>query len=75
MLRDEMELYTKLTGEDATHIPIIKIGAYLDGYDKGVHSGFNLVDVMAYHIKEYGIKALMELVMEAINKSQEVDNE
>ena len=35
MLRDEMELYTKLTGEDATHVPIMKIGAYLDGYEKG----------------------------------------
>ena len=36
MLRDEMELYTKLTGEDATHVPIIKMGAYLDGYEKGL---------------------------------------
>ena len=36
MLRDEMELYSKLTGEDGTHVPIIKLGAYLDGYEKGL---------------------------------------
>lgn len=36
MLRDDMEQYTKLTGKDATNVPIIKIGAYLDGYDKGI---------------------------------------
>ena len=36
MLRDDMEQYIKLTGKDATNVPIIKIGAYLDGYDKGI---------------------------------------
>jgi len=36
MLWEEMEKYTKLTGKDATHVPIMKIGAYLDGYDKGL---------------------------------------
>ena len=36
MLRDEMELYSKLTGEDGTHVPIMKLGAYLDGYEKGL---------------------------------------
>lgn len=36
MLREEMEKYTELTGEDATHVPIMKLGAYLDGYDKGL---------------------------------------
>ena len=35
MLWEEVKKYTKLTGEDATHVPIMKIGAYLDGYDKG----------------------------------------
>ena len=35
MLRDEMELYTKLTGEDGTKVPIMKLGDYLDGYEKG----------------------------------------
>lgn len=36
MLREEVEQYTKLTGEDGWHVPIVKIGAYLDGYNKGV---------------------------------------
>lgn len=35
MLRDDIELYSKLTGEDGAHVPIIKIGAYLDGYIRG----------------------------------------
>jgi hypothetical protein len=35
MLRDELELYSKLTGKDGTHTPICVIGAYLDGYEKG----------------------------------------
>lgn len=36
MLREEMEKYTKLTGEDGAHVPIMKLGAYLDGYEKGI---------------------------------------
>ena len=35
-LREEMERYEKLTGESAEHIPIIKIGAFLDGVDRGI---------------------------------------
>lgn len=36
MLRDEIKRYTNLTGEDGWHVPIMKICAYLDGYDKGL---------------------------------------
>ncbi len=36
MLKEEVEEYSKLTGEDGWHVPIIKIGAYLDGYHKGL---------------------------------------
>ena len=35
MLRDEVELYTKLSGNDGEHTPIGRIGSFLDGYDKG----------------------------------------
>jgi hypothetical protein len=38
MLRDEVEQYTKLTGEDGWHVPIIRVGAYLDGYNKGLEA-------------------------------------
>ena len=34
-LREEVELYSKLTGKDGTQEPIVRIGAYLDGYEKG----------------------------------------
>ena len=36
MLREDVDKYTKLTGEDGWHVPIMKVGAYLDGYDKGL---------------------------------------
>ena len=36
MLRDDVEQYTNLTGEDGWHVPILKVGAYLDGYNKGL---------------------------------------
>lgn len=36
MLRDDMEKYTILTGEDWGLTPINKMCAYLDGYDKGM---------------------------------------
>jgi len=36
LLRDEVEQYTNLTGEDGWHVPIMKVGAYLDGYNKGL---------------------------------------
>ena len=35
MLKDEVALYSKLTGNDGMNTPISIIGAYLDGYDKG----------------------------------------
>jgi hypothetical protein len=37
MLRDEIEKYTKLSGNDGWHTPIGIIGAYLDGYEKGLN--------------------------------------
>lgn len=36
MLRDEIAKYTELSGNDGEHTPIGIIGAYLDGYDKGL---------------------------------------
>ena len=35
-LREEMRQYEKITGESAEHVPIIKLGAFLDGYDMGI---------------------------------------
>ena len=36
MLREDIEQYTKLNGEDGWHVPILKLGAYLDGYNKAL---------------------------------------
>ena len=36
MLIEELEKYTKLTGKNNWHVPISTIGAYLDGYNKGI---------------------------------------
>lgn len=35
-LREEMTRYEHLTGEIAEHTPIIRIGAFLDGVDRGI---------------------------------------
>ena len=35
-LKEEVARYEHLTGKSAEHIPIIKIGSFLDGVDKGI---------------------------------------
>ena len=35
-LKEEMWKYEQITGESAEHVPIIKLGAFLDGYEMGV---------------------------------------
>ena len=34
MLRDEVEEFSRLSGEDGWHTSISRVGAYLDGYNK-----------------------------------------
>lgn len=41
MLRDEIAKYTELSGNDGEHTPIGIIGAYLDGFEKGLESREN----------------------------------
>lgn len=36
MLGEDIERYTKITGVDGWHVPILKVGAFLDGYNKGL---------------------------------------
>ena len=35
-LREDMWRYEQITGESAEHVPIIKLGAFLDGYDMAI---------------------------------------
>ena len=35
-LREDMWKYEQITGESAENVPIIKLGAFLDGYDMGI---------------------------------------
>ena len=35
-LREDMWKYEQITGESAEHVPIIKLGAFLDGYETGL---------------------------------------
>lgn len=37
-LREEMWKYEQITGESAEHVPIIKLGAFLDGYENGLEA-------------------------------------
>lgn len=35
-LSDQMHEYEQITGESAEHVPIIKLAAFLDGYEKAI---------------------------------------
>ena len=35
ILREEVQLFTKLSGEDGRHTSIARVGGYLDGYKRG----------------------------------------
>lgn len=37
-LRKDMWKYEQITGESAEHVPIIKLGAFLDGYEMGLEA-------------------------------------
>lgn len=59
MLRDEVEHYSKLTGEDGWHVPIMKIGAYLDGYNKGLEV---LDKIRAEIMSKDGLEEALEII-------------
>ena len=73
MLWEEMAKYTELTGEDATHVPLIKLGAYLDGYEKGIEV-LDKVRVEIEHVKDnplFGMVSndtMLEVLLEIIDK-------
>ena len=73
MLWEEMAKYTELTGEDATHVPLIKLGAYLDGYEKGIEV-LDKVRVEMEHVKDnplFGMVSndtMLEVLLEIIDK-------
>ena len=73
MLWEEMAKYTELTGEDATHVPLIKLGAYLDGYEKGIEV-LDKVRAEIEHVKDnplFGMVSndtMLEVMLEIIDK-------
>lgn len=73
MLWEEMAKYTELTGEDATHVPLIKLGAYLDGYEKGIEV-LDKVRVEIEQVKDnplFGMVSndtMLEVLLEIIDK-------
>ena len=44
-LSEDIERFTALTGEDGMHTSVGRIGAYLDGYDKGQADAHNWISV------------------------------
>ena len=77
-LREEMWRYGQLTGESAEHIPIIQLGAYLDGVDKGIEKlekiKAEIEEISITYHNPYSVMKPMydkvdtESVMEIINK-------
>lgn len=41
MINEEMERYTKLTGEDGSKVPVSRLGGFLDGYEQGRNDAIN----------------------------------
>ena len=56
-LWEEVALYTKLSGQDGEHTPIMKIGAYLDGYEKGKAESFEEARPNGFWIEHYNPEA------------------
>lgn len=52
-LREDMWKYEQITGESAEHIPIIKLTAFLDGYEMGLTQ--NISNIIEF-IREFDNK-------------------
>lgn len=66
-----MEQYTKLTGEDGWHVPIMKVGAYLDGYNKGLEVLDKIranIEDLTYYWCEVNPKTVIDEVLDIIDK-------
>jgi hypothetical protein len=50
MIREEMMKYEQITGKSAEHIPIVKIGAFLDGYDAAKQEPYEKFESTKDHI-------------------------
>ena len=61
-LREDMWKYEQITGESAEHVPIIKLGAFLDGYDMGIKA----LEIELLTDKE------QRIFLKAINREREV---
>lgn len=68
MLRDDIYKYTELTGEDGYHAPIMKIGAYLDGYEKGL----SILDEIRAEISENADRLKDSLYGDGLRHSIEI---
>ena len=74
MLREDVDKYTRLTGEDWLYVPIGKIGAYLDGYNKGlevldkIRAEIEELHLIGYATVDGKREIAMRAVMQIIDK-------
>ena len=71
LLREEVEQYTNLTGEDGWHVPIIRVGAYLDGYNKGLEVLDKIrteIESLTYYWCEVNPRTVIDEVLDIIDK-------
>ena len=61
-LREDMWKYEQITGESVEHVSIIKLGAFLDGYDMGIKA----LEIELLTDKE------QRIFLKAINREREV---
>ena len=62
MLHEEVALYKKLTGSNEENIPIMKIGAYLDGYNKGLEDAKPKWIPVSERLPEYNYACLVTVL-------------
>lgn len=57
----EMARYTELTGEDGTKVPIIRLGSFLEGYEKGKEDTINkCVEILKFYDRKLDIRKALE---------------
>ena len=67
MLHDDIEQYTNLTGDDGWQVPLMRVGAYLDGYEKGLNVLENIKEEIQqlhnWEIDKYEVIRIIEKYM------------
>ena len=74
-LNYDMARYTALTGEDGTKVSIIRLGSYLDGYEKGRVDAIDEVTSEIFTIIDMEAENLKLKIINTVEQLKEQKNE